>query len=79
VNTPGVGDHVKSIEQKRDRKWRRKLTRDGVVFAIGVVGIIHEIFFSTTDRPTLIILFAAMIGLPAFLHIDERGRGDDET
>jgi hypothetical protein len=49
-----------------------------VIFGTGIIGIIHEIFFSTSDRPTLLILFAAMIGLPAFLRIDERGKGDDE-
>jgi predicted membrane channel-forming protein YqfA (hemolysin III family) len=49
-----------------------------VIFGIGIIGILHEIFWSTSDRPTLIILFAAMIGLPAFLRIDERGRGDDD-
>jgi hypothetical protein len=44
---------------------------------VGLVGIAHETFFTHEDRPTLLILFAAMIGLPAFLRLDER-RSDEE-
>jgi hypothetical protein len=79
VNTPGVGDHAQiKKKEKRGAKWHLRLSRDVVIFGTGIVGIVHEIFFSTSDRPTLLILFAAMIGLPAFLRIDERGKGDDE-
>jgi hypothetical protein len=78
VNTPGVGDHAQTKKRKRIRKWHIRLSRDVVIFVIGIVGILHEIFLSVTDRPYLIILFGAMIGLPAFLRIDERGRVDDE-
>jgi predicted membrane channel-forming protein YqfA (hemolysin III family) len=77
VNTPGVGDHARKRVGKL-RRWHLRLSRDVVIFGIGIIGILHEIFWSTSDRPTLIILFAAMIGLPAFLRIDERGRGDDD-
>ena len=78
MNTPGIGDHIKPIKRKRAHRWRLRLTRDGAIFVTGIVGIIHEVFFTVTDRPYLIFLFGAMIGLPAFLHIDERGKGDDE-
>lgn len=77
MNTPGIGDHAKERARKV-RKWHLRLSRDVVIFGIGIVGIVHEIFWSNSDRPTLLILFAAMIGLPAFLRIDERGKGDDE-
>jgi hypothetical protein len=80
LNTPGVGDHV---AEKKGRPWWRKLfakaTRDVVIFSTGIVGIVHEIFFANTDRPTLIILFGAMIGLPAFLHFDENRTKVDES
>jgi hypothetical protein len=36
------------------------------------LGVMHETLLSTTDRPTLLILFAAMMGLPAFLKTDEK-------
>lgn len=51
-------------------------TRNAILFLGGLVGVIHETLFSHTDRPTLLILFAAMMGLPAFLGRD--GGGDDK-
>jgi hypothetical protein len=76
VNTPNVGDHIKP--KKRTRKWRLRLSRDGAIFVVGILGIVHEIFLSAVDRPYLILLFGTMIGLPAFLRIDEHGKGGDE-
>lgn len=49
-----------------------KNLRDVAIFGMGLVGIIHETFFSHGERPTLLLLFAAMIGLPAFLRMDEK-------
>lgn len=76
MNTPGVGDHA--VVKKGRHRWQVRLSRDAVIFITGIVGIVHEIFFSEADRPYLVVLFAAMIGLPAFLRIDERGKVDDE-
>lgn len=53
-----------------------RFTRDGVLFLVGLAGIIHETLLSDSDRPTLLLLFAAMVGLPAFLRQDERGKGE---
>lgn len=52
-------------------KRRLKISRDGVLFAAGLLGVLHETVLSTEDRPTLLLLFAAMMGLPAFLRADE--------
>jgi hypothetical protein len=41
--------------------------RDVGLFVGGVLGVAHETLLTKTDRPTLLILFAAMMGLPAFL------------
>jgi len=68
-----VGDHEKG--GVRQRWWR--IARDVAVFTVGVLGIVHETFFATVDRPTLLLLFAAMIGLPAFAWA-ERRNGDDK-
>lgn len=38
----------------------------------------YETLFTNVDRPTLLLLFAAMMGLPAFLRSDEKGKGDSE-
>jgi hypothetical protein len=61
----------------RRKRWKIRLTRDLTIFLVGLGGIVHEAFFTHEDRPTLLILFAAMIGLPAFLRLDEK-RSDEE-
>lgn len=45
--------------------------RDVVLFVCGLAGVLHETIASTTERPTLLLMFAAMMGLPAFLRSDE--------
>jgi hypothetical protein len=50
-----------------------RITRDLVLFIAGLLGVLHETVLSTAERPTLLILFAAMLGLPLFLQ-----KGDDE-
>jgi len=57
-----------------------KLTRDSVIFGIGIAGIVNEAFIRSGEpRAQLLILFASMCGLPAFLRFDEKkGRGDDQ-
>jgi hypothetical protein len=75
VNVPNVADHKK----RKRRGWHIRLTRDLVIFGTGILGILHEVFLSTSDRPTLIILFGAMIGLPAFLRLDAKdNKKEDE-
>ena len=54
------------------QKWRG-LTRDTVLFVAGLAGIFHEtLVHAGTERPTLLLLFGAMIGLPLFLRADDR-------
>lgn len=50
---------------------RFRITRDGTLFVTGLAGIIYETLVNRGDNPTLLILFGAMCGLPAFLHADE--------
>ncbi len=52
------------------RQW--KITRNTVLFIGGLLGVAHETLVRDVDRPTLLLLFAAMIGLPAFIGADER-------
>ena len=49
--------------------------RDIFLFAGGLAGVVHETVFTSLERPALLILFAAMMGLPAFLRSDERRGG----
>jgi hypothetical protein len=51
--------------------------RDVLLFFGGLAGIAHETVIAETERPTLLLLFAAMSGLPAFLRSDERRKDDD--
>lgn len=37
-----------------------------------MLGVAHETLIAHAERPTLLILFAAMLGLPAFLHQDDK-------
>lgn len=51
---------------------RFRLTRDGILFIAGLLGIAFETLAEHGDRPALLVLFGAMIGLPAFLNRDEK-------
>ena len=51
------------------KQW--PILRDVVLFFGGLGGVIHETAFTKAERPTLLILFAAMMGLPAFLRPNE--------
>ncbi len=46
--------------------------RDVVLFIVGLAGIVYVTVTDGGDRPTLLILFGGMIGLPAFLRVDEK-------
>lgn len=59
-------------------RWRwPAITRDTVLFAVGLGGIVHEAFIRTgATRPEFLMLFAAMVGLPVALRRDEGRRAD---
>jgi hypothetical protein len=60
------------------RAWQwPHITRDTVLFIVGLGGIVHEAFVRTGDtRPEFLMLFAAMVGLPVALRRDEGRRAD---
>lgn len=47
-------------------------TWNNALRVIGLAGVAHETLVNNVDRPTLLLLFAAMIGLPAFITQDSR-------
>lgn len=53
------------------------IPRDTVLFIAGLLGVLHETLFSESDRPQLLLVFAGMMGLPAFLRADEARKGND--
>lgn len=46
--------------------------RTAILFTGGLVGAAYVTVVDQTERPTLLILFAAMMGLPLFLRTDEK-------
>lgn len=46
--------------------------RTAALFAGGMLGVAYVTLIDSTDRPTLLILFGAMMGLPLFLRQDEK-------
>lgn len=57
-----------------DRMKRRgfQLSRDSLLFGGGMIGVGYETVFTKGERPGLLFLFGAMMGLPAFLRMDEK-------
>lgn len=53
--------------------------RDGALFVGGMLGVLHETIFTHAERPTLLLLYAAMMGLPAFLRPDEDAYEEQHT
>ena len=45
-----------------------------LLFFGGMIGVANEAFFQQTTDPSLLILYGAMMGLPAFLQRDEKDR-----
>ena len=45
--------------------------RDALLFFGGLLGVAYETLGASAERPTLLLLFAAMMGLPAFLKSGE--------
>lgn len=66
--------HAPPPPEKRRFRLSVRLTRDGILFTSGLAGVFYETVFTKADRPTLLLLFAAMMGLPAFLRTDETRR-----
>ena len=48
------------------------ITRDAVLFVIGLAGVVYETIGDGPGRPALLAVFAGMIGLPVFLRLDSK-------
>ena len=49
-----------------------KIGRDTILFFGGLAGIFHETVVADGERAALLMLFGTMVGLPAFLRLDEK-------
>lgn len=69
------------MTQEEVRRRLPRITRDTLMFSVGLIGVVHEtaaIWVADQtfgERPVLLGVFVAMMGLPAFLHLDEK-KGD---
>lgn len=54
------------------RNMTGKQVRDWMLFLGGLVGTAYETIVAEVDRPSLLAVFAGMMGLPLFLRRDER-------
>lgn len=62
------------MTQARRLRPRLRLTRDGILFVAGMLGIAHETLRASLERPYLLALFGGMVGLPAVLRRDEEAK-----
>jgi hypothetical protein len=54
------------------------VARTVLLFLGGMAGIAYETVAEGTDRPTLLLLFAAMIGLPFVVRADQKSRPSED-
>ena len=59
----------------RDKTPKLSVARDRIIFCVGIGGIIYETVVEKVDRPQLLLLYAAMVGLPAWMKRDRNGNG----
>lgn len=57
-------------------RWWSKITRDVVLLAAGLGLTINEALRAGPERPSLLVLYAGMMGLPAVMRFDELRRKD---
>jgi len=71
-----------TTRRRRRRFDVKTISRDTILFAVGLLGIAYETLIADGIEPTLLVMFGAMVGLPAFLHTDEKAKQakeDDEA
>lgn len=58
--------------------WDKRV-RDGVLFVVGIAGIINELFVVAGPRPSALLFLGSLVGLPFVLQADERRRKDGDA
>lgn len=66
-----MGAHNPQEHDGEKQKRAVRLQRDTVIFLVGLAGIVHETLIALEERPFLLALFAAMIGLTGVLRAEE--------
>lgn len=67
---------------KVTKRRRVRITRSFILFTGGLVGISYETYYSLRyqqdPNSTLVLIFAAALGLPVYLHEDKKNTNDDD-
>jgi hypothetical protein len=58
----------------RGIRWHWPGVRDAVTFVVGAGGLVHEIAIQNVERPTILMICAGAMGLPAVMRVDDRRR-----
>ncbi len=75
MEPPDVEAHaMNGTPEQPPRRPSPNDVRDFILFAVGLGLTIREAVFVTTDRPDLLILYAGMMGLPAYLYSQRNGK-----
>lgn len=53
-------------------RWLSSGMRDSLIFLSGLGLTFYEAIIREADRPSLLVLYAAMMGLPAVLNADKK-------
>ena len=56
----------------------RLVNRSTIMFVLGAIGFLHELILGAAERPFLLALCGALMGLPFVLAADERVRQSRE-
>jgi hypothetical protein len=61
---------------ERPRWYRRpvRITRDGVLFAVGIAIVLHELLIESTVRPEFLVLATTFVGAVPFLQKGDKER-----
>jgi hypothetical protein len=73
-------DERRGQVRRSDDAWSLwdKRVRDSVIFLVGVLGVIHELFIVSDPRIAALVFLGSLIGVPFVLSADERrDRGTD--
>lgn len=60
----------------RFKAIKAKISRDTILFLGGLSGLVYETISGGQEKPTLIIAFVGMLGLPLFIRNDEDKKPD---
>lgn len=64
-------------DKDRYDRWSVRI-RDTIIFGIGSLGVLNEMFLVEEPRPSMLIFIGSLLGLPIVLGADERRASRDD-